>query len=62
MAIESVAARLSVLNIDKASEREIRTLIAALVNGVQALASKLDSDATVTDTNYKATLDTYIND
>ena len=43
-------------------ERAIRPLIQALIDGVQALASKLDADATVTDTNYRAVLDAIVTD
>lgn len=62
MAIESVAQRLGATNLDKLTERELRTLLGALVNGLQAVAAKLDADATVTDTDYSATLATYIID
>jgi hypothetical protein len=43
-------------------ERAIRPLLQALLDGVQALATKLDADATVTDTNYRATLDALVTD
>ena len=33
MAIESVAQRLGATNLDKLTERELRTLLGALVNG-----------------------------
>ena len=62
MAIESVAQRLNATNLDKMTERELRILLAALVDGLQAVTAKLDADAGVTDTNYTATLATYIID
>lgn len=43
-------------------ERSLRPLLQALLDGVQALATKLDADAGVTDTNYRATLDAIVND
>ena len=62
MAIESVAQRLGATNLDKLTERELRILLGALVNGLQAITAKLDADGTVTDTDYTATLATYIAD
>ena len=62
MAIESVAQRLNATGLDKMTERELRILLAALVDGLQAVTAKLDADAGVTDTNYTATLATYIID
>lgn len=43
-------------------ERALRPLIQAILDGVQALATKLDADATVTDTNYRAVLDAIVTD
>jgi len=62
MAIESVAQRLGATNLDKLTERELRTLLGAVVDGMHAIAAKLDLDETVTDTNYAATLATFITD
>lgn len=62
MAIESVSQRLAATNLDKMTERELRALLSSLVDGLQAVAAKLDADAGVTDTNYAATLATYIVD
>lgn len=62
MAIESVAQRLGATNLDKLTERELRALLGALVNGLQAITAKLDADAGTTDTDYTATLATYIAD
>lgn len=62
MAIESVAQRLGATNLDKLSERQLRALLVALVDGLQAVCAKLDADAGVTDTNYATTLATYIID
>jgi hypothetical protein len=44
------------------SDPEIRVVLQALLDAVQALASKLDADATVTDTNYRATVDAIVLD
>ena len=54
MAIESVKARVSALS-NTRDEKELRALLGAIVDAIQALAAKLDADATVTDTNYAAT-------
>lgn len=62
MAIESVAQRLGATNLDKLTERELRTLLGALVNGLQAITAKLDADSGVGDVNYASTLATYIAD
>lgn len=59
MAAESVATRLGQMKIDQLSERQLRAVLAATVDAVQNLATKLDTltaklnaDAGVTDTNY----------
>ena len=62
MAIESVAQRLNATSLDKLSENQLRILLAALVDGLQAVCAKLDADAGVTDANYAAVLATYIID
>ena len=62
---ESVKQRIGSTGLDQMSERELRILIAALVDGVQALAAKLDADAANTalnDTNYAATFATFVTD
>lgn len=59
---ESAAKRLSSTNLDKLSERELRTLLAALVDGIQAVCTKLDADAGVTDVNYATTFAGYVID
>lgn len=56
MAIESIAVRLGATNLDKLTERELRTLLTSMLDGLQAICAKLDADAGVTDTNYAATL------
>lgn len=61
MALESVAVRVSKLANGKDAE-ELRALLGSLIDGLQALTAKLDADAGVTDTNYAATLATYITD
>ena len=56
---ESVAVRINQARLDQMSERELRKLLGAIVDGVQNLATKMDTltaklnlDAGVTDTNY----------
>lgn len=56
---ESVKHRINAANLDQASERELRALLAASVDAIQNLAAKLDTltaklnaDAGVNDTNY----------
>ena len=61
MPAESLKTRLSALTAN-ADERALRPLVQALLDGVQALATKLDADATVTDTNYRAVLDAIVTD
>jgi|DEB0MinimDraft_10_1074344.scaffolds.fasta_scaffold544036_2 methanogenic corrinoid protein MtbC1 len=58
---ESVAQRVSAIP-DGLTEQELRQLLAALVNGLQAVMAKLDADAGVTDTDYATTLATYVTD
>lgn len=59
MSAESVLARMGHTQLDKMSERQLRATLAALVNAVQNLATKMDTlatklnnDAGVTDVNY----------
>lgn len=44
------------------TDKDARVLLQALLDGVQMLATKLDNDATVTDTNYRALLDAIVVD
>lgn len=62
MPIESVAQRLNASNLDQLSERQLRALLGNLVDALQAITAKLDADAGVTDTNYSATVATFITD
>lgn len=57
---EQVNKRLAASKLDQMSQRELLIMLNALMDGVRAVAAKLDADATVTDTNYAATLDSYI--
>lgn len=57
---EILKQRLAALEVSKSDETELRKIMEALLDGVRAVAAKLDADATVTDTNYAATFDTYI--
>lgn len=59
----SLSDRINAMNIDEASKRELRELFVAVladIGGVRddlvATAAKLDDDATVTDTDYEASL------
>lgn len=62
MTIESVNQRLNAATLGVRDERQLRALLASIVDALQALSTKLDGDAGVTDTNYAATLATYITD
>lgn len=62
MAAESAKQRLNALAIDGRSKEELVILVAKLVDGIQALAAKLDADGTVTDTDYAATFAAYVTD
>jgi hypothetical protein len=62
MAIESLTQRLAATNLDKLTERELRVVLGAMLDALQAVAAKLDADAGVTDTNYAATVATYVAD
>lgn len=61
MAAQSVTQRVNRLA-DGIDRQELYFLLAAIVDALQALTAKLDADAGVTDTNYAATLATYITD
>lgn len=64
----SLSDRINAMNIDEASKRELRELFVAVladISGVRddlvATAAKLDDDATVTDTDYEASLTASVN-
>lgn len=59
---ESVAKRIAAAKLDQMSERELRILVAALVDGLQAIMAKLDGDSGVTSTDYAAVFATYVTD
>jgi hypothetical protein len=61
MAIESVKQRVSALP-DQITAKELRPLLEAIVDSIQAVATKLDLDATVTDTNYAAVVAALVRD
>jgi len=61
MAIESVKDRLSALSNVK-DEAQLRFALGAIVDAIQALATKLDNDATVTDVNYGAVVAAIVTD
>lgn len=62
MAAESARTRLMATAIDGASKEQLILLVAKLVDGIQALAAKLDADAGVTDTDFAAVFATYVID
>ena len=62
MPIESVSQRLNAANLDRMTEAQLRALLGNMVDAMQAICAKLDADAGVTDTNYNATLATFIID
>lgn len=61
MAIESVTQRVNRLA-DGQDREQLQMLLGAIVDALQALTTKLDADAGVTDTNYRAQLGTFITD
>lgn len=61
MPAESVTQRINRLA-DGGDRQELQFLVGAIVDALQALGAKLDADATVTDTDYAATIATYIKD
>ena len=58
---ESVKERCNALA-DGRDAQELRLLIGALVDALQAVTAKLDADAGVTDTDYSATVSNLIQD
>ncbi|MEY3005778.1 MAG: hypothetical protein RI942_120 [Pseudomonadota bacterium] len=58
---ESVNERVNRLA-DGIDRQELGHLLAAVVNCLQAVGAKLDADAGVTDTDYAATIATYVKD
>lgn len=61
MAIESVIQHTNRLA-DGTDRQEMQILLTAIVDALQAITTKLDADAGVTDTNYRATLNTFVTD
>lgn len=61
MPAESLKIRLSGVSTSQ-HEKDTRAILQSILDGVQALATKLDADATVTDTNYRAILDAIVLD
>lgn len=57
---EKASQRMAFSKLDQLSKRELLALVNAMIDGTRALAAKLDADATVTDTNYAATLDAFV--
>lgn len=60
MPLENLGQRLAKTKLDAMSKRELRALLVAVVDGIRAVTTKLDSDATVTDTNYTAAFDAIV--
>lgn len=61
MAIESIKQRVNALP-DLGTRQEMQAALAAIVDALQAIAAKLDADATVTDTDYAATVAAIVTD
>lgn len=61
MPIESVRQRVNALA-GPGDRQELAALLAAVVDALQAVAAKLDADGGVTDTNYAATVATFVID
>jgi len=61
MPIESVKQRVAKIA-GPGDRQELEALLAAVVDALQAIAVKLDADAGVTDTNYAATVATFVID
>lgn len=61
MPAESVKQRMPKIP-DRLTEQELTALLAAIVNGLQAITAQLDTDTGVAETTYAATLATYIVD
>lgn len=59
MALEEISKRINALP-DQAEARELRFLLNGLIDGIRAVTTKLDLDATVTGTDYTATFDAII--
>lgn len=53
--MEKIAQRINNLSDGREAE-ELRFLLNAIVDSIEAVAAKLDADATVTDTDYAATV------
>jgi hypothetical protein len=53
MALEIISQRLNTLSCDKDAQ-ELRTLLNSMYDALYAVATRLDADATVTDTSYRA--------
>lgn len=47
---------------DRLTEQELTALLAAIVNGLQAITAQLDTDVGVAETTYAATLANFIVD
>ncbi len=61
MPIESVKQRVNAIAAP-GDRQELTALLLAVVDALQAVAAKLDADAGVTDTNYAATVATFVTD
>ena len=61
MPVESVAERTNRLA-DGIDRQELQKLLGAIVDCLQAVGAKLDADSGVGDTNYAATIATYVKD
>lgn len=62
MPADSLRQRLNGLGSDPSSREQLVLVFTKLLDGIQAIAAKLDADAGVTDTDYAATLAAYVID
>lgn len=62
MAAESVKVRVGKSGLDQLSERELRALLAAIVDAIQNIATKLDADSGVNATDFASTTAAIITD
>lgn len=57
---EKASLRVAKSQLDQLTKRELLALLTAIIDGNRAIAAKLDADATVTNTDYAATFDTFV--
>ena len=60
MPAEILKQRLAALEVSKSDEAELRKMLEAMVDGIEAVCTLLDNDATLTATTCKQTFNTYL--